>query len=296
MRFSLILSTKVRVTEIERFLQSLAAQTLQDYELILSDQNDDNRVADMLAKTDWAASGKLVYIRSSGGLSGGRNAGLAIAKGDILGFPDDDCSYFPTMLADVSEFFDSHPEYGYLSGRSIADDGGDAVSKHAKVAGRIQRHTIYSQCMEFALFARHSTLGDVCFDGNMGVGCGSRWQSDEGPDFMLNLEKNGVHGYYDPKFAVWHPRSEPTYDDAMLARCYKYSCGSGYFLHKHRYPFWFFLKLNAKSFCGAILGWLTLKPKKANFYLTRIRGRWDGWKGYAAEQVGRVGAIPSSAK
>jgi len=284
MKFSLILSTKGRTTEIVKLFDGFKSQTLQDFEIIVSDQNDDDRVADLLKTINW--SGKLTYLKSSGGLSRGRNAGLAIAQGEIVGFPDDDCMYFPTLLEDVAKFFDTHPEYGYLSGRSIADDGGDAASTHSKVAGPIRRYTIYLQCMEFAFFLRRESLGNTRFAEDMGVGSGSRWQSDEGPDLMLTMEAKGIHGYYEPRFAVWHPRLKPTYDDAMVARCYKYSCGSGYFLRKHRYPFWFFLKVNAKTFCGVILSLLTLKPTKARFYWARIRGRWEGWKGYAEEHAG----------
>lgn len=283
MKFSLILSTKGRTQEIVRLFEGFRAQTLQDFEIIVSDQNEDNRVVDVLAKIDWP--GKLTHIRSSGGLSGGRNAGLALAQGEIIGFPDDDCVYFPTLLEDVSAFFDSHPEYGYLSGRSVGDDGRDAVSAQGKKPGPINRFSIYRQIIEFALFIRRSSLGDVRFDENMGVGSASPWQADEGPDLLLSLQKKGVQGYFDPKYAVWHPQTPPTYDERMVTRCYQYACGSGYFLRKHDYPFWFFAKLNAKTICGVLLSLLTLKPKKAAFYWARFRGRCRGWAGYDAAQT-----------
>jgi glycosyltransferase involved in cell wall biosynthesis len=278
MKFSLILSTKNRTQEIIKVFDGFRSQTLQSFEIIVSDQNVDNRVVDLLAEIQWP--GKLTHVRSSGGASSARNTGLALAQGEIIGFPDDDCMYFPTLLEQVAEFFDSHHKYGYLSGRSVADDGGDAASTHSEEAGQIQRFKIYSQGIEFTLFVRRSSLGGVRFDENMGVGSDSPWQSDEGPDFMLSLEKQGVHGYYDPKFAVWHPRMALTYDDAMITRCYRYSCGSGYFLRKHHYPFWFLVRLNAKTFCGVLLGLLTLKPNKARYYWARFRGRWRGWTGY----------------
>jgi glycosyltransferase involved in cell wall biosynthesis len=288
MKFSLIMSTKGRAQEIVKMFDGLRSQTLQDFEIIVSDQNDDNRVVDVLAQINWP--GKITHIRSGGGLSGGRNAGLALATGEIIGFPDDDCMYFQTLLADVAAFFDSHREYGFLSGRSIADDGGDAASVHAKEAGPIRPYTIYRQCMEFAMFVRHSSLGDVRFDENMGVGSGSPWQADEGPDLMLTLMAKGVNGYYEPKFAVWHPRMALTYDEAMVTRCYRYACGSGYFLRKHNYPFWFFAKLNARTFCGVLLGLLTLKFNKAAFFWARFRGRCRGWKGYAETHAGPTAA------
>ena len=279
MKFSLIMSTKGRTEQIFKLFEGLRAQTLQDFEIIVSDQNEDDRVVEVLAKINWP--GKLTYLRTTKGLSSGRNAGLNVAQGDIIGFPDDDCMYLPTVLADVAAFFDQHPEYGFLSGRSIGDDGSDAVSAHAKEAGKINRFTIYRQCIEFALFVRRSGLGDVRFDVNMGVGSGSPWQSDEGPDLMLSLQAKGIEGYFDPKFAIWHPQTPLTYDEAMVTRCYAYSCGSGYFLRKHQYPLWFFVKLNGKTLCGVILALLTLKINRAKYYWARFRGRIRGWNGYA---------------
>jgi glycosyltransferase involved in cell wall biosynthesis len=280
MKFSLILATKGRTDEIVRVFDGFKTQTLQDFEVIVSDQNGDDRVVDILAAIAWP--GKLTHIRSDGGLSVARNKAMELAQGDILGFPDDDCKYFPSLLEEVAAFFDAHPEYGCLSGRSIGDDGGDAVSNHAKTPGPIQRMTIYAQCMEFALFVRRSSLGTVRFDENMGVGCRSPWQSDEGPDFILNLEAQGVRGYYDPKFAVWHPRVERVYSEAMNVRSYKYACGNGYFLRKHGYPFWFFGKMNARTFCGVLLALATFRWDKARYYGARFRGRWRGWNGYSA--------------
>jgi glycosyltransferase involved in cell wall biosynthesis len=280
-KFSLILATKARTDEVLRLFEGFREQTFQDFEIIVSDQNADDRVVKILQDIAW--QGKITHIRSDGGLSAARNAGLALAQGEIIGFPDDDCRYPPTLLQDVSEFFSTHPEYGYLSGRSVSDDGGDAASRHAKTAGPVERFTIYRQCIEFALFVRRSAIGETRFDENMGVGARSPWQSDEGPDFLLNLEAKGIRGYYDPSFAVWHPKVEALYNEALISRNYKYACGSGYFLRKHQYPFWFFAKLNLRTLAGALASLLTIQPTKARFYFARLKGRWRGWTGWTGE-------------
>jgi glycosyltransferase involved in cell wall biosynthesis len=281
MLFTLIISTKDRVDEIGCLLLSLEAQSIQDFEIIIADQNEDDRLAAVVDESKW--NGRLVRLKSSGGVSCGRNDGLARAAGTFVGFPDDDCRYLPGLLKQVADFFESHPEYGFLSGRSVADDGEDAVSRHAKHASPIERQSIYSQCIEFAFFIRRSDLGPLRFDENLGVGARTPWQSDEGPDLMLRMMERGTKGYYDPQVAVWHPRPVQAYDARAIDRSYRYACGTGYFLRKHRYSLWFFGYLMARTTAGLGLACLTFKGAKARFFWARIRGRWRGWTSYGAE-------------
>ena len=285
MKFSLLISTRGRVEEVARLFRSLEEQSLQDFEILLSDQNEDNRLVSVLADTPW--KDRLVRLRNTGGLSLGRNRGLELARGEIIGFPDDDCCYPPQLLEQVYDWFAAHPEWGFLSGRSYTDGGGDAVSRHARHASPIRKIGIYSQCIEFAFFIRRSNLGSLRFDEKMGVGSLSPWQSDEGPDLMLRLQENGVRGFYDPQIGVWHPKPVQDYDARTIDRSYRYACGTGYFLRKHRYPLWYVGYLNARTLCGLGLSLVTLKWGKASFFLSRLRGRWRGWTGYAREQEGR---------
>jgi glycosyltransferase involved in cell wall biosynthesis len=275
MKFSLIISTRGRTAELVTLFRSLRDQTLRDFEVILADQNDDDRVVELLRTTD--AGIPITRIPSSNGLSRGRNDGLTLATGELIGFPDDDCAYAPQLLEQVAAFFVQHAEFGFLSGRSVADDGGDSVSRHAKDASEIKKLTIHSHCIEFALFVRRSALGATRFDEAMGVGAPTPWHSDEGPDLLLRLMEKGERGYYDPRFAVWHPRPVTQYDARDIDRTYRYACGNGYFYRKHGYPAWYFAMQMARTTCGVVLMLLKLKPKKARLYIARLRGRWRGW-------------------
>ena len=48
MMFSLVLATKNRVNEVERFLRSLTTQTHENFELVLVDQNPDDRLLELV--------------------------------------------------------------------------------------------------------------------------------------------------------------------------------------------------------------------------------------------------------
>src|ERR1700761_2332755 len=104
---SLILATVDRVQELTRLLRSIEAQQMPGLELIVVDQNVDDRVKVLLDQAALFTS--YTPIRSSRGLSRARNAGLAIARGHIIGFPDDDCWYPEGLLPQVKAWFDGQP-------------------------------------------------------------------------------------------------------------------------------------------------------------------------------------------
>ena len=275
MKFSLVISTRGRTHELARMFRSLTDQTLQDFEVILSDQNEDDRLLPVIQES--GLEERLIHIKSWGGASKGRNQGMAKASGDFLNFPDDDCAFPPHLLELVAAFFQNHSQYGYLSCRAFADDGEDSVARYAKHASEINKMTIHAQCVEFGLFFRRSQLGGLHFDEQMGVGAQTPWHSDEGPDLLLRLEEMGVHGYYDPRFTIWHPQPVTCYDAKAIDRTYRYACGNGYFYRKHHYPVWFFTYQMARTLCGLLLALAMLKFGKARLYHARMRGRWRGW-------------------
>jgi glycosyltransferase involved in cell wall biosynthesis len=275
MKFSLIISTRGRTTELLTLFRSLQDQTLQDFEIILADQNEDDRVADLLRTANPPIA--VTRIVSRGGASRGRNDGLALARGELIGFPDDDCAYPPRLLEEVADFFERHREFGFLSGRSFADDGRDSVSRHARHASEIMQYTIHAQCIEFAVFIRRPALGATRFDEAMGVGAPTPWHSDEGPDLLLRLMAKGERGFYDPGFAAWHPRPVTRYDAREIDRTFRYACGNGYFYRKHGYSPWYFARQMARTVCGVAIALLKLNPGRARLYVARLRGRWKGW-------------------
>ncbi len=96
-----LLSIIVPVYDVERYLQkcidSILAETLTDFELILV---DDGSPDDCPALCD-AAAAKDARVRvihqKNGGLSAARNAGLDVARGEWIGFVDSDDYIAPEM-------------------------------------------------------------------------------------------------------------------------------------------------------------------------------------------------------
>jgi glycosyltransferase involved in cell wall biosynthesis len=84
---SLVVATRDRTAELGRLLQSIAEQTHPHIEAIIVDQNRDNRLQPILGLLP---TSRLRYLRAEPGLSHARNIGVANARGEVVGFPDDD--------------------------------------------------------------------------------------------------------------------------------------------------------------------------------------------------------------
>ena len=91
MKFSLILATLNRTGEVDYLLKTLDRQTYRNFELIVVDQNADDRLVPLLAP--YQANFPILHLQSAKGLSRARNVALEHVSGDIVAFPDDDCAY-----------------------------------------------------------------------------------------------------------------------------------------------------------------------------------------------------------
>ena len=100
-----MVSVIVPIYQVEAYLpkclDSILAQTFDDYELILvNDGTKDNSPAIM---AEYAQRDKRIRLinKENGGLSSARNAGLDIARGKYIAFVDSDDYIEPTLLEDT---------------------------------------------------------------------------------------------------------------------------------------------------------------------------------------------------
>jgi len=109
--------TDPRVTVIvaayngERFLketlESVFAQDFESFEVVFVDDGSEDRTGEI------AQSFPVRYVRQPNqGLPAARNAGLAVARGDLVAFLDDDDVLPPTKLSAQVRYLDEHPETG----------------------------------------------------------------------------------------------------------------------------------------------------------------------------------------
>jgi len=120
-KVSVILRTKDRPLLLERALKGLAAQSFDDYELVI--------VNDGGTPPNLAGGPQITIINNpnSLGRSGAADKGLKAAKGDYVLFHDDDDTLLPEALAILSETLDAAPEaIGAICGYEIITEAGEA--------------------------------------------------------------------------------------------------------------------------------------------------------------------------
>lgn len=248
-----------RKRQLIRLIQSLENQELKGFEVVLVDQNPPGYLGDILQTR--CAGLVIKHVRSDRGLSLARNVGLCHATGDIVGFPDDDCWYFPDTLAQVFSFFRRNPEIDILLGRTVDERGLPSLSPLRKQSGAVDRNNVWISGNSNTLFIRHDAT-KLCgaFDEKLGVGAPGRYQSGEETDFILTLMKNGARAAYISDLEICHDQVENGGKIRMLRRAWMYSLGFGYVLKKHSFGFGYLIYRVGRSILGAVWAVVRLRP------------------------------------
>ncbi len=276
MKFSLIMATLGRTAEIERLFHSLATQTHQDFELIVVDQNPDDRVRKLVSRFEDAF--KIVYLQSEKGLSKARNVGLLSVTGDMVAFPDDDCWYGPNILAHVARVLAKEPALGGVTGCSVDENGRPSQGRWSKVSFKIDRYNVWTSATSYTIFLSAAAARAVGrFDEQLGVGSGSKWGAGEEVNFLLGAIEKGYSVRYDPTLQINHPNPIMAFDDKAWARGKLYNRGFGRVLALHRYPLYFVLYLTGRAAAGCVLAALKGDGGRARYYWIAATQRVLGW-------------------
>lgn len=275
MRFSLIMPTINRVDEPKRFLDSLTKQTYPNFELIVVDQNPDERLTPILAM--YEDKFPILHLRLKViGASRARNAGLEYARGDLVAFPDDDCLYLPNVLTKVAGFFAENPAKDGLNGRSVDETGNSSMASFDTEPGLVNKRNIWERGIEYSMFLKRKSLRNTWFDEEIGPASGTPWLCGEGTDYLLRLLEQGSSIHYDPDVVLVHPSTTFSTNDKNMEKAYSYGCGMGHVLKKHEFPLSLKAKFLYRPIGGAMLALVSLNSPKARYYLNLFKGRLRG--------------------
>lgn len=276
-RFSLVVATLGRTAELGRFLAALDAQTARGFELIVVDQNEDERLLPVLAP--YRGRFPIRHLRSAPGLSRARNVALPHAGGEVVAFPDDDCLYPADLLEGAARFFQAHPRTHGILVRPVGEDGATLLEYRDEPAP-VSRLNVNGRAISFTLFLRREVVAAVGgFDETLGLGAGTPWGAGEDIDYPLRALDAGFRLEYVPGLAVVHPGNRDT--ETTLGRAFPYAAGFGRVCRKHGFPAWYMAYHLCRSVGGMLVGASTARPHKVRVHWRALRGKLHGWRARA---------------
>jgi glycosyltransferase involved in cell wall biosynthesis len=277
MKFSLILATVGRYEEVARFLTSLDAQDYRNFELIVIDQNEDERLTPLLAT--YGEKFSVQHVRSERGLSRARNVGLQLAGGDVIAFPDDDCWYPLGLLQKVASELNGNPDIDGITGR-FTDGDGRSEGRWLDHSQLLNRYNIWRGAISFSIFLRRRVVDAVGeFNASLGVGAGTPWGASEETDYLLRSLQRGFKLKFLTDLVLHHPVKTANFDDGACTRQQKYEAGIGRVMRMNAYPFWYFPVACLRTCCGIVLALMSGDFPRARFKYVSVLARMRGWRG-----------------
>lgn len=270
---SLIVATIHRVEELDRLLGSLEEQSWRDFEVIIVDQNPDDRLLPILGGHPLLPTR---HLRCPRGLSRARNVGLGRASGSLLAIPDDDCWYPRDLLETVAAWFDAHPRFSLLGTAVRTADNQPSGPRSPKKSCACTKRNVWKCAVSPALFMRREAAEVVGkFDEEIGVGADSVYQSGEETDYVLRALEHGFEMWYEAPLFVHHP---PFDSLARLRKTsYPFALGTGRVLRRHRYSLFSVGGLLLRSFGGAAVSLCRGQIGRAFIYTLRGTGQLVGY-------------------
>ena len=268
---SLITAAYGRSTILNNLLSSLRAQTYKDFEIIIVDQNDHNEIERIIQNFKDLS---IVYVRSERkGLSYNRNIGLKYARGDVYGFPDDDCYYDSNVLKKVHDRFLGNDKGLKLVAVEVKDPktGNVWITKKDNI---IRRKHLYDNCVSINFFIKKE-IG-MAFDELLGVG--AKFGSGEETDFLWEYFAKSDYGLFINNTYIYHLQQTGPVNDN---RAYNYGLGYGAIFKKEIlkrrqfYMIFYYLRGIVRSLGGIIL------KKEHGLYYKSLKGRILGFVKYS---------------
>lgn len=211
---SLVLATYNRTNDVLVFLESLERSIHSsdiNIEVLIIDQSDQIYDSNYF-KSFYPNLDISYYHTPQKGLSRARNIGVKFAKYDILGFPDDDCMYYPDTINNVTiEFNKSNCDF--LIGRIYCRKNKlNIIKKWPSASKNVTFWNYFFLSSSITIFIKKAKL--IPFDEELGAG--TYYGSCEDLKFIHQLLVNQNKGLYNPRIELWHPMPSKNKDYAKI--------------------------------------------------------------------------------
>jgi glycosyltransferase involved in cell wall biosynthesis len=277
-QISLVVATLGRTVQLDKLFESLVGQDYCDFEVIIVDQNTDNRL-EHLSEGSWPFRVSRIHTPNARGLSRARNVGWKAAKGELIIFPDDDCWYPPWFLSRGIQLV-AASQADVLTGRAADEAGHDINGRYSAVPHTINRSNVWTSGIEWVMLFKKTVLLAVNgFDEEVGVGASTPWQASEGQDILLRALDKGLTCYFDPAFFGHHLEFDRLAPKLMQAKGRAYGRGMGYVLRVHHYSCLTAAWWVGRPFAKLLLSILKGDFEECSYFFNISLGRLEGYVG-----------------
>lgn len=211
---SIIIPTYNREKIIGKALDSVFAQTRQDFEIIvLDDGSQDNTKAVVEA---YGPKVKYFY-QDNKGIAGARNSGMGRAGGRYIAFLDSDDYWLPAKLERQLALFDEHPDYGMVASQcgAVAIDGSYREKNRPGKSGRVL-HDLFKKNFirtSSAVITRQCLEKVGGFDESLREG--------EEYDYWLRIAAEFAVGFINEPLAVYVDNTDGMSTDSLTGRLHR---------------------------------------------------------------------------
>jgi len=193
---------------LEEAVDSVFAQTFQDFEVIIVDDGStDPNTQDLLAR--WNRPRTEVVRTENRGLPSARNAGIRRARGDYICALDADDRLDPQWLKQSVSILERDRATTFVSHwfRTFGEEEWEWTPQRCDLVALLDRNTINGA----ALVRRQALLETGLFDEEMREGC-------EDWDLWINLVERGHRGVILPRFLFHYRRRSDSMSWGMSER------------------------------------------------------------------------------
>ncbi|MDP2925984.1 MAG: glycosyltransferase [Nanoarchaeota archaeon] len=171
-------------------------------------------VVESLKNIDYPKKDFEIIIEKGLNPSDNRNRGFKKAKGEIIGFIDDDAFISPDLLKNADDFLKQNPDiaivggvqltpqeqrgFGKISGYALSSKFGAWKMANRYCEGKIICDTDETCVTSAILFCRRKVMENINFDPKLFPG--------EDPRFIYDAKKQGFKVAYNPNLIIYHKR------------------------------------------------------------------------------------------
>lgn len=269
-KISLIVSTYGRYDEVDLLLESFTKQdaNLATFEVLIIDQNDLLDLSPIVSKYNNILN-ITHYKAAFKGLSKAKNKGIELARGEILTFPDDDCTFYPNTISTAVEFLAKNLDVDVVYGKVFDRSRNANVMRNWP--NKQNKLNLFNFTFNYSAITCFTKL-KILFDERYGVG--SAIALGEETDYVIRAINHGYNVVYTPSIQVWHP--ELNVLSMTPKKVYDYAYGYGSIMRKN-FSAIIFLIFFLSLFYQIIRFLANVFTKDSSKYSLAFKGRINGF-------------------